>query len=299
MDNNFWESEELSMEEVSDQFLSPAKKHANNNSHGRGSNFDQLLDSEDYESEDDLELLTNARLRLEQGKLYEMLLNHDLFGSVDADPRAIKNVQKEIRNFIKDRLEILLGLKQDPRLHRPEVSAGAALPFTALEIDLLKRFLAKMSKGATEAVTAPVEPRPALTAPKQESIRPLSAGPTQKLSPAKTVPVQRPPEPASQIKNTNSDVKRILEEEFGENEMPLEKPASSMTMSELMERNRRIAQRQSARKAKGNRSAPPLSPDQEAMIMMQHVMNRNESLNQEGVTPLNLAITKALQNKAE
>ena len=58
-------------------------------------------------------VLSDARLRLEQGRLYEMVMNSDLFEGSDCDPKAIKNVEKEIRNFAKERMEIMLGMRQE------------------------------------------------------------------------------------------------------------------------------------------------------------------------------------------
>ena len=53
------------------------------------------VDNIDYEFQE-------AQVRLEQGRLYQMLLKHDLFDGVDADARAMKNVQNEIREFMRE-----------------------------------------------------------------------------------------------------------------------------------------------------------------------------------------------------
>jgi hypothetical protein len=297
MENDFWESEELSSEEVAQETQEPSQDEV------AEAMYEAVQSQEEIEEEDDSELLTNARLRLEQGKLYEMLLKHDLFGSVDAEPKAVQNVQREIRNFIKERLEVLLGLRQDPRIR----TSPAEMPgqFTSLEVDLLKRFLAKMSKGATEQIQEDVVPVRASV--KKEGIRPLSSGPSPRSQAIRPVAAKvRPPvaapvkpktqaAPQSQIKTSNPEIKRILEEEFGENEMPLGGPAGKVRRSELMERNRRIAQRQAMRTATNPNKIPTPNGDQEAMMMMQHVMSRNESLQQTGGKTLNIAIARALQ----
>jgi hypothetical protein len=315
MNNEFWneneEDAELSAEEV-------AHQENDEETDAYQLNEERVADAmaesgyeqfQDEDLENDSELITNARLRLEQGKLYEMLLKHDLFGSVDADPKAIANVQREIRNFIKDRLEILLGLKPDPRLspvQAPQAGTKVESPFSTLEVDLLKRFLSKMSKGATEQVSQPAQeqaPTP-VSKPRSESIRPLSSGPIAPKPSAVRVSPNKPSvrtEPSSQIK-APKDLKKILEEEFGENEMPLGKPASKLKRSEIIERNRRIAQRQASRKAVGPNHIPAPNGEQEAMIMMQHVVSRNESLQTAGggaTNMLKLAIAKSIQDKAE
>ena len=69
----------------------------------------QILDEE----EDFSEVLNDANLRIEQGRLYQMIMNHNLFEGMDADERAVQNVQKEIRKFAKERMEIMLGMRQE------------------------------------------------------------------------------------------------------------------------------------------------------------------------------------------
>ena len=58
---------------------------------------------EDDEEEDMSSVMVDANLRLEMGRLYQMILKHDLFGETDADPRAIKNVQREIRKRVREK----------------------------------------------------------------------------------------------------------------------------------------------------------------------------------------------------
>lgn len=298
MDNEFWESEEIPTEEQLEE-----EQESEEISEAEALSFNDAADAaaaafqtEEEALEDDSELLTNARLRLEQGKLYEMLLKHDLFGSVDADPKAVQNVQREIRNFIKERLEVLLGLKPDPRLQPTVEQQIVVSPFNDLEVELLKRFVAKMSKGAT--IQAASETPLPVVSRKADSIRPLSSGPSQRPSAVRVAPPKQKvaKEPASAVKAPNETIKKILEEQFGENETPLGKPAAKMKRSELMERNRRIAQRQAARKATGPMQAPPISPDQEVAIMMEHTRARNETLRQSGTNTLSIAVTKALMD---
>ena len=164
-----------------------------------------------------------------------------------------------------------------------------------------------MSKGASEiAETAPAfsvktqTPVP-VQSPPVKTITPLSgAG----VAPKNSRPQQRQvsekfrQEPPSQIKMANPNIKKILEEKFGENEMPLEKPPSQMRASELSARNQRITMRQALRKAQTTNKLPTPNPDQEAAIMAQHQMSRNESLQQQGASPLTMALSKVLSSKA-
>lgn len=88
----------------------------------------------------------NARLRLEQARLYEMLINHNLFDGVDADPRAINIVQNELKHFIVKRLEILMGLRQ-PVIEKAKEIAEVDLPFNDTEVDFLKQLAYKGTLG--------------------------------------------------------------------------------------------------------------------------------------------------------
>ena len=65
------------------------------------------------EEEDFTAVFNDANLRIEQGRLYQMIMNHDIFEGMDADERAVQNVQKEIRKFARERMEIMLGMRQE------------------------------------------------------------------------------------------------------------------------------------------------------------------------------------------
>lgn len=88
-----------------------------------------------------------ARIRLAQGRLYESLLSHDLFGDdTGEDPRAVRKVQSEIRAFVLERLEIMLNLRKE-KIRVPTVKVR--LPFNDIEIQVVKDLAAKLSKGAS------------------------------------------------------------------------------------------------------------------------------------------------------
>lgn len=92
-------------------------------------------------------VIYNARLRLEQAKLYELLINHNLFDGVDASPEAIKNVQNELKFYIVKRLEILLGLREPTAAKVNQ--APAESPFNDVEVDFLKQLAYKGTLGAS------------------------------------------------------------------------------------------------------------------------------------------------------
>lgn len=226
--------------------------------------IDYVEESSNYsqDSADDYEFLTNARLRLEQGRLYEMFLKHNLFGDVDSDPRAIANVQRELKEFIQERLEVLLGLKPDPKLIK--LRQEEAGPFNSLEIDILKKVIGRISGGATEqsivpAVSNKSDTLKTLSAPKTSSIRPLAEvkQPNPRNQQQKqTVKAQQEKKPVAQ-----AQPKPAQEPPSRPN-----KPLSEWTPAEKAERNKQIAIEQAAKKAPPGRNHVPMpSFDQQVL----------------------------------
>ena len=138
------------------------------------------------EEEDLASLMLDANLRLEQGRLYQMVLQNDIFADTNADPRAIKNVQREIRNHAKERLETLLGIRQEQFKDQPTVVSS---PFNDMEVTALKMIASKVTKGASENQQA--GPQPAPPTPKKDGITSISGS----LRP-ETTPILKPSAPA-------------------------------------------------------------------------------------------------------
>lgn len=139
-------------------------------------------------------VIYNARLRLEQAKLYEMLINHNLFEGVDASPEAIESVQNELKFYIIKRLEILLGLREPTAVKSTVVAAES--PFNEVEIDFLKQLAYKGTFGATKEVEPPktvkaVKPNP-VTSPAQK-LKSFVAPKPVKQEVKKTAPPPSPP----------------------------------------------------------------------------------------------------------
>jgi len=173
------------------------------------------------EEEDFTEILNDARLRLEQGKLYEMLMNHDIFEGMDADQRAVKSVQREIRKFAQDRMELMLGMKQ-PEAPAPQSAFPAeAFPFNTLEVEVLKSLAAAATKGASREAEAFV-PEVAPAEPKRTTLKPIAI-PANRTAVPKPVakaaqPAARKPlpaKPAAPVKRQKVDerIQKILQEE--------------------------------------------------------------------------------------
>ena len=189
------------------------------------------------EDEDDFtEVLSDARLRLEQGKLYEMVMNHDLFGGVESDPRAAKSVQKQIRKFAKEQMEIMLGMRQE------EVAVtNATSDFSSLEVHALKDIAAKLisTRGMKEE-DYPEEPAQGTPAapPKKKTLNTIGSSkhkPQSKPIAKKAEPIKRQAKPK---------VRNDLPKEFEMDYQPLDKPIHEMTPAELAQRDAEATERQ-------------------------------------------------------
>jgi hypothetical protein len=101
-------------------------------------------------------VLSEAVKRIEQAKLYETLLKHQLFGPGSARPEIIAVVEKEVKAFILSRLEILLGLKREGIAITP---TQQSLPFSKEQIEALEALANKLisrTEGERPAPAAPV-----------------------------------------------------------------------------------------------------------------------------------------------
>jgi hypothetical protein len=145
-----------------------------------------------------------AILRLEQARLYEMLLKHNFFDGVSNNASAKQNVEQELKKFILDRLEILLGIKQESQqVTSSEVTVD--LPFNDVEIDFLKALAYQGTKGASGSgpsaqAQATVQPTKLQQLPKVQApagLRPLSQ-PKQQPKPAPMK--QSQPAPRQQVR---------------------------------------------------------------------------------------------------
>lgn len=96
--------------------------------------------------EEEQDVVTEAMVRLEQARLYDMLIKHNMFEGVQANAIALRNVQEELKQYIVERLQVLLGIK--PERQQP-TSMKVELPFNKLEIQALKDLAFKLTKGDT------------------------------------------------------------------------------------------------------------------------------------------------------
>lgn len=293
-ENDFWsEADDIMSEEDSEAIFSGSSVEAPTSVLSEESlNAGEHL-AQDQDDEDDpntvRQIMSDARLRLEQGRLYEMLLEHSLFGDVEANPQAIKNVEREIRRFIRERLEVLLGLREDPRIVK-ESRAQASDQFTPFEVDFIKKLIAKTTGGLSQQIHTPPKEQQQVsgtirkvasqdTKPLSSKISPaaqdrsLKKTPNVRVSPPKKAQPAAPAQPAMVVK-TKQGIIEIPEEV----EEPLGKPAHRMSRSDLTERNRRIAERQAGKKAQiPSDRLPTPTPDQAQAMVVASVMGRMQN----------------------
>ena len=274
---SYWELEE----EVSPQEIAGNVPQAATNEVYEEEFYDDYEEQHDDSSEESIESLLgledgeqleNAMVRLEQGRLYEMLYKHDLFEGVEADPLAIARVRKEIREFIMSRLEVLLGIRAEKEKTNAE-PVKVKLPFNEVEIQALKDMAFKLTKGASadaDPVETPVErARPKMQRPKKMApSKPLRSGPAR--------PVQRPQRPPERRQAPKA--------------APPSKPIDQMSTEELIQRNAQVKKRAVARPT----NALPL-PDSDSMAAHYTVrVAKNDPNKMESSRALSDAIVKNL-----
>ena len=252
--------------------------------------------------EEEMDVVGEAMVRLEQARLYDMLIKHNLFDGVQANPIALKNVQDELKAYIVERLQILLGIKSE-QVQAP-TSMRVELPFNKLEIQALKDLAYKLTKGATdnvkekETVEAVAEPTPQAIKPLSQSKKPQGLKSLGSTQPKKAPPKQvtQPPKEVKQsnvvVNNTKKrkvnipqgkivapngevlsekevmEAQRQLEQEL---ELGRAKNPYEMSEEELIERNKKIKGQTKSNKVRG---IPMPSTDQMAIHYQQKQAER-------------------------
>lgn len=98
-------------------------------------------------------VVTDAMIRLEQARLYDLLIKHDMFRGVQAHPQALANVQNELKTYIVQRLEFLLGIKQEQK-NVVTQDLVVESPFNKVETMFLKMLAKKGTGGESENAEA-------------------------------------------------------------------------------------------------------------------------------------------------
>jgi hypothetical protein len=147
LDNNLWDKEEENTWEEENEYLEEEQEQIEDS---ESYSLDNSETIEEFLDREEVSVVDNARIRLEQGRLYEMLIKHNLFDGVDAMPQAVVKVQSEIKEFIIERLEILLGMKSEKQKEVHQIIKESQ--FNDLEVQALKMIASKVTKGASEEV---------------------------------------------------------------------------------------------------------------------------------------------------
>lgn len=179
LDTDLWDRDEMDSSDIEDDTYTGAEEFKNEIEEDVGFEFE-----DETSIGQEMSVVDNARIRLEQGRLYEMLIKHDLFEGVDAMPQAVNKVQSEIKEFIVERLEILLGMKAEKT--KVEVHHIKESQFNEVEVQALKMIARKVTKGASDTVSTEISrPRNELNSVKKDSTKSISK--PQTLNQPKTI----------------------------------------------------------------------------------------------------------------
>ena len=125
---------------------------------------------------------TEVITRIEKAKLYEAMLRHPFFSPDSAREEIIESVEKEFREFVVHRLEVLLGIKKPNERVTPSVQQP--LPFSAQQVEALKRLADRVLDGAK---------KPSQPTVNTVSVRsPVISTVNSKVSSKKTAPAPAP-----------------------------------------------------------------------------------------------------------
>jgi hypothetical protein len=254
--------------------------------------IEELADQASEEDEEDYsDVLSDARLRLEQGRLYEMVIQHSLFEGLDADPRAIKSVQNQIRKFARERMEIMLGIRQEESTAN---NSFVSSPFNDLEVIVLKKMASTFSKGATESEEASV-PQEVMqvTAPKKKTT--LNSIGTSKPKIEQTKPKIAPKVQAKPIQKAGEPIKRAAKPKL---EVNAEGLLTGKALHEMTEAEKQEKIKQNIENQKGKIAAMPKDrmpmPDYNTMEMLAQTQASKGvgTLTKNNFTPLIMAALK-------
>lgn len=224
------------------------------------------------EQDDFTEVLNDANLRIEQGRLYQMIMNHDLFEGMEADPRAVQNVQREIRKFARESMEVMLGMRETTPVYAAVIS-----PFNDLEIDILKKLASKATNGATESPEANEVASVLKETPKRRTLNPIGGikKSTQKQPQKQAQRLQYQPSAPLKRGRMDATIDQICAEEGVPRELleegykPLGKPLQELPGEEAARRAKETAERLRSRvTVKSPNALPMATPEQEEMLAM-------------------------------
>lgn len=259
---------------------------------------------EDEQEEDYSAVLADAKIRLAMGTLYEMLMNNSIFQDLDVDPKAIKTVERKVKNFAREQMEIMLGMRQE---QAAQTEVQVASPFNDLEVEALKALASAATKGATQKPEAQTFSGTSAQVVTKKALTPIS-GPKKAASAPQKLQQRLPASPKAPInRKRDATVDQILAEEgvtreeleavFPSTYKQLEKPPGEMSDQEVLRRNQEASKRLANRMPVKSATAMPM-PDQETINAQ--VMNRAAvaAANPQMQSLMNL-LTQAQNNKKQ
>lgn len=318
MSNNFWDDQNDNdfrdgMDETDSGYIAPSPQHPARPRPQQQvqapvqTEIEEYM--EDYEipqiesDEDDYSVVLNdARLRLEQGRLYELIMNTDLFAGDDASSVAAKSVQRQIRKFAKEQMEIMLGMRKETSKVE---SLQIDFPFNQVEVEVLKMIAKTASKGRSEnsdnfvpKVTRTTEEVPVVS-PKKTGLNPIglsSKKPAPVLekqavaqAPRPAAPQAKLPQKAAQpiVRRPPTQVEARILAETGVTKEELDatmdgagltKDPTQMSADELIAHNSKASQRRQ-KTVKNPQSIPMPTEAQESMHHQMRVAETSTSMN--------------------
>ena len=208
------------------------------------------MDDEELQTKAD-EVLDDALIRLEQGKLYNMIMetiDGGMFVESGCDERSINNVEREMKAFIMSRLEVLLGIRKKKvrkvRINQPQRNQSG---LDEQEVAIIKKIVGNAAKkaGIPQTSIKKVGTIKAVVG----NTRPVQKAPAPKTSPA------LPPKPAAKDKKKTAKGKK--RKAPTDERKPLTKSPYQMSPEELMEYNKHI---KSNSKTTGKQMIDPANP---------------------------------------
>lgn len=244
----------------------------------------EVFATEEDEDANNEQVLADANLRLEQGTLYKMVMNSNLFADMDVDPRAVKNVEREIKRFARERMEVMLGMRQE-KLEQSVVSS----PFNSVEVQALKMLCAKMTGGISQQQDIAEAPTVVATVPKRTTLNTISAPVKTKPAPAPSKPLPKAaPAPIARAAAPTPPPPVAADKDEGFK--PLEKPFEKLTEKEKKERIDAMAARNRPR-AKANGAIP--MPDADMMAFQyQQQLAQMPAAGQNAITTVMALLSK-------
>jgi hypothetical protein len=171
----------------------------------------ESLSTPDLDEElDDTGYMTEVDKRIEVTNYYRELLRSPLFG---VSTEAARIVERKVRLFVKEQLEILLGMRR-PDEPAVKVPPPPPLPFSELQVTALQVWANKLlSKPEVAPAAPPPKPEPqvrTVAPPAQKPVAPVvnRPAPAAPSATAKKPPTKSPVKPAAKAPSTKAEPKQ-------------------------------------------------------------------------------------------